>query len=1240
MKTKNLLLATTAICAVSVFGSNASATYTPTNGENSAYKITKVDSCTPSTSANGGCFRVVDSYNEDGTPVYQYLEYTVKSGIEVAERALGADTADIIVDNMTHARHYIGMEFKPSIGASGGAIYNYVNEEVGAANIPLIISDFIADAAIAGNNSASQGGAIYIWGYTADVEVGKITGDFIGNYVRAGTSRGGALYNARSAGQSSTIHKINGNFIGNHAESSSSNEAQGGAIYNCYSSSYIGDINGDFIANYALGINKDALYYGTARGGAIYNEEGTIQNINGDFTDNYVRAGYSLGGAIYNKVSSSIGSIIGNFTTNYAMAVSNNTQAYGGAIVNGGNITSIVGNFVDNYTYGGQQKGKAYVAGGAIYNTGTIQNLTGDFIDNYIHAFYHWSGASNSVVGGGAIYNTGTIGMYVKGSSSHSNILFKGNYVQTTGYQIDQGTRYEAIYNKGSSAVMTFKSSDNGSYTFYDFIGGDNNATVNFNAESGTGVLNLYNDIKGQANVNFTGDWSLDMRSADNDETSTPYNSITAKNIVINNGLSAAIDVNFAENKTDKFNATTSGSGIITLDNINVLDTVLPTSTTIVRVLYAQTADLQLALGSAYDGADPFYIRTGLEEHIDKVTTPLNWSDVLYHTTTTYDAYGQYELSTTSTTNDSIKLTVTKQNESASTVSLGDTLALLARSTDVTAPKEFNAVAGTTTYNLGDDIGAMKGTLTVNGLEDVASTLNLNNHTGFVLGDGAVALNFNDLTVGGNTTIANVTNSSATISMDNVTLNGAITGNAASVSATDSTINANLAATAVNLTGSTLNGNISGGTVNVSNAVINMANNTAGETLTANSFNVLSNSTIYVDVDLSAPTPIMDNIVANAVNLSSGNLTVSFNVIGGTDKNSTDVQFVNVTGLTTGISIANASFEYKNAPYTVSFDPATGKFVFTNKSQNTPGRTATTKTGGAATGAATTIVGGIGSQTMGHGAVLAGMNSGDEPLGLTAWVEAFGANDDIELKHLSNKVDAQFYGLVGGIDSKRFTYDNGTSAIYGVFGSYVQGKQKLDDTKITNKSGYLGLSASLRNEALFSNFTLTGGYMANEANTPWGKDKFDTKIVSVANKTGVDVKKGAWTLTPALLLSYTGVDNDDYTAKSGTKVENHFMHIFSVAPELKVAKDLGEGLSGYAKVAYKMFFYGNDKITADDVIMPATSVKPYVEYGVGLNKDWSKAEWNAKDITSYAEINRHDGGRTGWDLNLGLKLDF
>ena len=281
----------------------------------------------------------------------------------------------------------------------------------------------------------------------------------------------------------------------------------------------------------------------------------------------------------------------------------------------------------------------------------------------------------------------------------------------------------------------------------------------------------------------------------------------------------------------------------------------------------------------------------------------------------------------------------------------------------------------------------------------------------------------------------------------------------------------------------------------------------------------------------------------------------------------------------------------------------------------------------------------LSSQVLDHTiAATTGMNSGDAEK-LSTWVQVFGSEDDVKLKHLSGTIDSEFQGIVGGVDSRKFAYENGLQAVYGVYFAYTGGKQEYEDSKIKQKGGYIGLSAALRKEALFSNFALNGGYLNNKATSDWGKDKFDTKVISLANKTGIDLAYKGLTVTPAMNLSYMGINTEDYTNSAGIRMDNAFMNVFLVAPEVKVAKDFGDGLEGYAKTAYKMFFYDNNKIKADGVLLPEISSKPYIEYGLGLKKDWSKSEAQ-KDVTSYAEITRHDGGRKGWDINLVLKLDF
>ena len=100
------------------------------------------------------------------------------------------------------------------------------------------------------------------------------------------------------------------------------------------------------------------------------------------------------------------------------------------------------------------------------------------------------------------------------------------------------------------------------------------------------------------------------------------------------------------------------------------------------------------------------------------------------------------------------------------------------------------------------------------------------------------------------------------------------------------------------------------------------------------------------------------------------------------------------------------------------------------------------------------------------------------------------------------------------------------------------------------------------------------------------------------------------------------------------------MNVFGVAPEIKLSKNFDYAFGGYARAAYKMFFYDNNKVKADSVLLPQMSMKPYFEYGLGAKKDWERNELISKDMSSYAEVVRRDGGIEGWEINLGLKIDF
>ena len=195
-----------------------------------------------------------------------------------------------------------------------------------------------------------------------------------------------------------------------------------------------------------------------ADGGAIFNygnnyQAAVINSIEGNFTGNRAisHGNFAFGGAILNSTNGIINNLHGDFTNNYTQAA---TESYGGAICNVGNstIAAINGNFAGNYA--ASTGGSAM--GGAIYNTGSIGTLTNlTFTDNY---------AKGQTAQGGAIWTNQDLNIQANSGTSR----FEGNYIQ-----VGEGDKVnDAIYIGDASKTLTLGAASNGKILFYDNIDG------------------------------------------------------------------------------------------------------------------------------------------------------------------------------------------------------------------------------------------------------------------------------------------------------------------------------------------------------------------------------------------------------------------------------------------------------------------------------------------------------------------------------------------------------------------------------------------------------------------------------------------------------------------------------------------------------------------------------------------------------------------------------------------------
>ena len=56
------------------------------------------------------------------------------------------------------------------------------------------------------------------------------------------------------------------------------------------------------------------------------------------------------------------------------------------------------------------------------------------------------------------------------------------------------------------------------------------------------------------------------------------------------------------------------------------------------------------------------------------------------------------------------------------------------------------------------------------------------------------------------------------------------------------------------------------------------------------------------------------------------------------------------------------------------------------------------------------------------------------------------------------------------------------------------------------------------------------------------------------------------------------------------------------------------------------------KVTANDVRLPEMSIRPYVQYGIGVQKNFKEDR-----ITGYGQAMIHNGGRNGVSLTAGIR---
>lgn len=442
--------------------------------------------------------------------------------------------------------------------------------------------------------------------------------------------------------------------------------------------------------------------------------------------------------------------------------------------------------------------------------------------------------------------------------------------------------------------------------------------------------------------------------------------------------------------------------------------------------------------------------------------------------------------------------------------------------------------------------------------------------------------------------------------------------------------------------------NLNGGTLDLMNGV--------ASTIALADFNVHKDSNLMLDVDLANAT--MDRISTPATTVN-GNLNITkLNLISDATGDETTINFTDDVNLKDKVQyVGEKEGLVAKSPiyrYNVDYKADNGDFSFTRK-------------GGyegfnpAVYGSAVAMQGLYYTQLNNYNIALANVDQtmlktkaqrnaekygnkyaydGDEtqvfsPLYVQeknagAWFKPYVSTERVNLKD-GPDVDNTMYGALFGGDSDVITV-GGWDTQYSVYAGYNGSHQAFDGNEIYQNGGVLGLTATAYKGNFFTALTANVGMHGANIKTDVGNNDLNTLTTGVASKTGYnwELADGKFIIQPSWMMSYTFINPfDDYTLGNGVRIKNDSLHALQLAPGLKFIGNTANGWQPYLGAQMVWNIVDDTKVKANEVNLPETSTKAYVEYGLGVQKSAGER------FTGFGQAMVRNGGRTGVVFTLG-----
>lgn len=269
------------------------------------------------------------------------------------------------------------------------------------------------------------------------------------------------------------------------------------------------------------------------------------------------------------------------------------------------------------------------------------------------------------------------------------------------------------------------------------------------------------------------------------------------------------------------------------------------------------------------------------------------------------------------------------------------------------------------------------------------------------------------------------------------------------------------------------------------------------------------------------------------------------------------------------------------------------------------------------------------------GTATQGRSGGNEyftPIINSVWATWQHYNDDLKFNNY-DKLNTDYDLIMLGLSGGRTQIAGGISD-WGIYGGYVGGNMENKFINMDENGGYFGIYGGYNIGSLNISASANMGAIYNQSENIYGTDEYANLWSGVAvNATYNIALDKTFTLQPAIYAGYTWVQSANYISASGDAISNDNLNAFEITPALRAIKHIGKGWFGFANVKYVMMFGNGADTFVDSVALSELETDNYFEYGLGIEKSIDR-------FNISININRHDGGRDGWNGGFNFKYLF